>query len=661
MFRQFQIPPLLSLTIFFSIGIALGFYFKNLWLAYLIIPLIIAQLTVFYFRKKLKFYTQIFYAFTSLIFIIFGINSIQQQHENINQAHLGKQLYIEGKITKVLKPNAFQNRYEIIIEKLNNSLINRKLIFREDKKSSNIYAENDKLILYGIISELPKNYTFGGFDYTNYLNKKGIKYQLFLTKLIRQKSTNTFFDKILNFKKSLISFINQSTLNSNSKSIIQALLLGERTVLDDQVKDSFSKTGIIHILAISGLHIGLISGMLLWLLSPLKRIKRFEYIPYIIAIVVLWLYALMVGFSPSVVRAVTMFSFINLGLMINRQSTIINTISGSMILLLLFNPYYLFDVGFQLSYAAVFAIVLFYPVFKRWYYPQSKIVIFFYDILIVSLAAQLGVLPLSLYYFHQLPGLFLLANLVAIPFLMLLLILGFLFVFLGLLTKEWEWLSNLLNKVIDFLIDYVSFLSSYDQFLWKNIYLSTVSLFLSMLLMLGLYAFLYSKKIKFLKIAFILIITLQSVFLVEKYWLYTKDYFIISQKDEELAVFQYHDKQWTMYATKPENFSQEKTSLMASKHIAHIQELPFRNFYTHKNQKVFVVNQSQLDLNLFSADVIIICKGSYYNHDRFLTSKLPQTVVLPQTRYFHIKSKNEINFSMVNKKLVWFDRAIALQ
>lgn len=660
MFKRFEIPAVFSLTFFLAIGIFIGFYFQNKIFFYTILPLLLIQLVVFYFRKKIKLYTYIFYGLNALIFINIGFNSIQKQHQSVENEVLKNQVFIEAKVLQVLKPNDFQNRYELETIKINDAKKTFKVIFKPDKRLKLDLKPQSTLKLNARLAELSQNYDFGGFNYTNYLNKKGIKYQLNSPEIISINQANVFYKNLFSFKERLVNFINQSSLSSPSKSIVQALLLGERTTLEDDVKKSFSRTGIIHILAISGLHIGLISVMLLWLLSPLKRHDKTKYLPYILAILSLWIFAIMVGFSSSVVRAVTMFTFINIGLMIKRESSIINTISASMVILLLFNPYFLFDVGFQLSYAAVFAIVLFYPIFKKWYYPKNKIVQFFYDVLLVSLAAQIGVLPLSLFYFHQLPGLFLVANLVAIPLLSVLLILGFIFIILALFSIEWSFFNVVLNFIIDRFILYINFLSGFEKFLWQNIYLSSGRLFILFLIIISFYMYFYSKKFIFLRNTFLLILCFQFVFILEKQFVNTNNHFIFSQKGEDLAVFQFKDKKWQMFSTNHEKFKTEKENLLNSQHLSVMNELPFRNFYNHETNKLLIVDNQNIPIDFFNPNVLIITKGNYYNLDRLILNKSLKEVMLPKPYHYKLRKKIEDKFLKSKIKVIWLDRAIQL-
>ena len=162
----------------------------------------------------------------------------------------------------------------------------------------------------------------------------------------------------------------------------------------------------------------------MFLLRPLKRVRFGSEIQLLIVLAILWLFALLTGLPASVTRAVTLFSFISIGNYFNQPKAIYNALAISAFSILLVKPNAIFDIGFQLSYAAVLSIVLFQPFYKKFYFSKNKIAVYFTDTVLVSLAAQIGVLPLSLYYFNRLPLLFLLANLIIIPLSSLVLIVG---------------------------------------------------------------------------------------------------------------------------------------------------------------------------------------------------------------------------------------------
>ncbi|MBN2807303.1 MAG: ComEC/Rec2 family competence protein, partial [Prolixibacteraceae bacterium] len=192
-------------------------------------------------------------------------------------------------------------------------------------------------------------------------------------------------------------------------------------------KSSFSASGAMHVLAVSGLHVGIIYLILKLLLKPLYRIRRMLMVNMVLIVAALWAYAFITGLSPSVLRSCTMFSFITVGEHLRHRTNFYNILATSAFFLLLVNPNILYKVGFQLSYAAVASIVFFQPKIAALYQPKHRVIKWLWDLTTVSLAAQIGTFPISIFYFHQFPVYFWLSNFVAIPAAAVLLYLAFLF------------------------------------------------------------------------------------------------------------------------------------------------------------------------------------------------------------------------------------------
>src|SRR5690606_208367 len=183
----------------------------------------------------------------------------------------------------------------------------------------------------------------------------------------------------------------------------------------------------------------------------------------------LWAFSILAGGAPSIIRAVAMFSFVAIGLHLRRQTCIYHTLLVSMFGILLFKPQFLFDIGFQLSYLALFFIVWLQPQLAKQYHPRFKIARYFWDILTVSTAAQLGTLPLSLYYFHQFPGLFFVTNLVILPCLGALMTAGILAVLWTAAGHIPDWLIWVNETGIRWLNEFIAWVASAETFVWHNI------------------------------------------------------------------------------------------------------------------------------------------------------------------------------------------------
>lgn len=258
----------------------------------------------------------------------------------------------------------------------------------------------------------------GEFDYRKYLSYKNIFHQAYIDsgKFRYEGSyvSNLLFDFAVNLRVSLLNTLKENGLAGNEYAIAAALLLGYDDEISSDLMQAYSHTGTLHVLSVSGLHVGILFLVLNFFLRFPKR-KYFNLLKTLLIFGVLWFYALLSGLSPSVVRSTIMFSFVLIGTMIGRKGQIYNTLFGSAFIMLLYDPFLLIDAGFQLSYLAVGGIVFFYPYVERWYLPANRFSELIWKMFAVSLSAQIITLPITLYYFHQFPLLFFVANLVVIP------------------------------------------------------------------------------------------------------------------------------------------------------------------------------------------------------------------------------------------------------
>jgi competence protein ComEC len=288
-------------------------------------------------------------------------------------------------------------------------------------------------------------------------------------------------------RKRIVKALRKSGFKEQHLQLIQALILGQKQAINKETYNDFAEVGVVHILAVSGLHVGIVLAIIQFLLKPLLRLPKFgRKAMVILSIVALWGFASLAGFSPSVLRASTMFTFLALGQLKKRKTNSINMLCLSAVFLLVFRPQLLFEVGFQLSYAAVFTIVLLYPVFSSWYLPKYKLPKILVNTAYVSLAAQIGVLPFQLYYFHQFPGLFLIGNIIVIPFLGLLLSGGIACIILSLMGLQIKLLVQAYSFALDALTRIVDLLSAFKSFLIQDIFFNR-PMFLGLLITIFLF------------------------------------------------------------------------------------------------------------------------------------------------------------------------------
>jgi len=257
---------------------------------------------------------------------------------------------------------------------------------------------------------------------------------------------------------------------------------------------------------------------------------------YFILLAGLWTFALMAGASPSVLRATIMFSFVGLGTLIRRKQGRFDALMLSMLFLLLINPYYLYDVGFQLSYAAVFSIMKFYPVMRKWWLPENKYIRWIWSLFLVGLSAQIVVLPISLYYFHQFPILFFVANLVVVPLLQPILIGGIIALCLGSLGILPYPVIFVLEKLITLMNILVAFIAHQEMFIIRNIPFTTPLLLSSLVIVLILIIFVHYRKYKVLVALLVSVLLFQGVLFYHKYQLETTEEMLVFSKYKDKII-----------------------------------------------------------------------------------------------------------------------------
>ena len=259
----------------------------------------------------------------------------------------------------------------------------------------------------------------GEFDYRAYLGRKGITGQLYLKAEdwmdLQVNNANPLYAFAYRFRDILLASLQRSGLSDNEFGVAAAILLGYDDNLADEVRKNYVAAGSMHILCVSGMHVGIIYLLASFLLGFLNRKKWQQTLKQVLLLALIWFYALIAGLTPSILRASLMISFVIIGEMIRRQGFIINTIAASAFVLLCVKPYNLFEIGFQLSYAAVIGIVVLHRPIYNLLYVKNKLLDKLWEITVVALAAQAATIPFTLFYFNQFSTYFALSNLLMTP------------------------------------------------------------------------------------------------------------------------------------------------------------------------------------------------------------------------------------------------------
>jgi competence protein ComEC len=379
----------------------------------------------------------------------------------------------------------------------------------------------DRLIINAALQTVKPPANPGEFNYKRYLANRGIYMQAYVRagnwEQVERNKGNVFKRTGIKLREQFLQILREQDMSGKEYAVASAILLGYDEHLDAEQKRQFSGAGAMHILCVSGLHVGIVYVILNSLLGFMKRKKIWRFLKVALLLGSIWFYALITGFSPSVMRAATMFSFIILGSSLRRKSNIYNSLAASAFLLIVIDPYIITAVGFQLSYLAVLGIVtLFKPIYNL-YIPKLWLIDQVWSITVVSLAATMATFPLSIYYFHQFPNLFLITNLIAIPASMLILYSGI----LVLITSPIPALSGFIAKILTWIIQVLNFSVGWIEGMQiavsDNLYITFPEFVLIIGTILSLAIFWVVRKKPYLLSGLAILFTLMIFFTVKKY------------------------------------------------------------------------------------------------------------------------------------------------
>ena len=286
------------------------------------------------------------------------------------------------------------------------------------------------------------------FDYRAYLARKGITGQTYLKDDdwidLLANDANPIYAFSYRFRDVLLASLHRSGLNDNEFGVAAAILLGYDDYLADEVRKNYVAAGSMHILCVSGMHVGIIYLLASFLLGFLNRKKWQKTLKQVLLLTLIWFYALIAGLSPSILRASLMISFVIIGEAIRRKGFVINSIAASAFILLCINPNNLFEIGFLLSYAAVMGIVVLQRPIYNLLYVKNKLLDKAWQITAVALSAQIATVPFTLFYFQQFTTYFWLSNLFMTP-------ISFIVVISGMILLLVSWIPYL-NTLVGYLV-----------------------------------------------------------------------------------------------------------------------------------------------------------------------------------------------------------------
>lgn len=320
------------------------------------------------------------------------------------------------------KENSYKGIASVISLIKKNKAVNIKgkiiVYFQKDSSLLSV-SYGSRIIFRKPLQEIKNPGNPGGFNYKRYCLFQNISHQVYLEskdfEILAVRKENRFKKFLFRTRDKILGVLRTYIKGEKEHGLAEALLIGYKDDLDKNLVQSYSNTGVVHIIAISGLHLGLIYWLLLQLFRPLKNRKLTRILRPFLIIAMLWLFSLLAGAPPSVLRSALMFTCIVLGESFSRKTSLYNSLALSAFLLLCHNPYWLWDTGFQLSYSAVLSIVIFMKPVYNLLYIKNRLLDYAWKLNAVTISAQFLTLPICLYQFHQFPVFFLISNFVAVP------------------------------------------------------------------------------------------------------------------------------------------------------------------------------------------------------------------------------------------------------
>lgn len=641
---------IIKLTFCLVIGILIG-YLVSIPLitsTYLSVALILFLLVTYIIAKKQFLKTLWFGIMAFLSMISIGILITNLHNEKNFSNHYTHQISIKKntlnaitfRVREVLKSGNFYDKYVIDLFEIDGEKVTGKLLLNIEKDSTKIPLKVDDIYLTktdfkDLIHPLNPNQ----FDYKTYLEKKYIYHQLFTSNqslLKINSNTHTLFGIANTIREHINSKLKPYNFKPDELAIINALLLGQRQDISEEVYSSYTNAGAIHILAVSGLHVGIILIILNLIFKPVERLKQGKLIKTILLVTILWSFALIAGLSASVTRAVTMFSIVTIALNLKRPTNIYNTLAISVFIILLFKPMFLFDVGFQLSYLAVFAIVAIDPYLYKLWQPKNWLLDKYWHTLTITIAAQFGIIPISLYYFHQFPSLFFISNLVIIPLLGIILGFGILIILLAITTILPQFLANAFGYVISLMNGFVGWVSKQEAFLFKDIPFNTLYVLIFYAFIICLVRFFIKKNIKNLSTLLISIILIQVAFMYTDYHRIDNQLIVFHKSRNSLIAQVSRNK--IVVANDFDSITSAKNKIIKNyavgNHIKNIEKDSLKPIYIIKNKTLLVIDSlGAYNVKAFKPDYILLRQSPKINLNRLIDSIQPKQIIADGSNY----------------------------
>ena len=630
----------------YAIGLVL--YTLDSSLVDIILPLSFAMLLCFWLLRKRRNIWISFEIVCVFLFLGLGVWNAGRIDVRNNLYHYTNRIQdtrnLSFEVSERLRSNRHYHRYYVDILQINDTSCSGRLLLHITKDSlTPVLPISNRYFIPKSLQEIRTLNTPWQFDYRAYLAQRGIYHQLYAGKEELRSLPNpsrSLQGQADVLRNRIIDSLKRHRFEGEELQVVKALLLGQRQDIDPTTYQNYADAGAIHILAISGLHVGIIWLLLDFFLLPLQLLRRGRLLKLGLILLLLWSFAFIAGLSPSIARAVTMFSAIAVAKTLRREVTTTDALLVSMLLLLLVKPSFLYELGFQMSYLAVFAIVWLQPKIAAWWKPKIGIVKKLWQLFTVTLSAQLGVLPLSLYYFHQFPGLFFISNLVILPFLGVLLSFGILTLFLATIGMLPSLLASGYREAIQLLNDFIGWVAQQESFLFTNIPFPLSTLLMSYLVIVVFGIVLHKKQFRYVIAFGATVLLLQIHFFYLKYSDQENQHFYILHQSRATFLLERKASRLTTYSTLSDSAltGHYQIKSYATQHPFDRSEYKKRKlenvYQLHNGEHLLVVDSSAVyQLSYLKEPAVLLTQSPKINLNRLLDHLQPRLIIADGNNY----------------------------
>lgn len=618
-----------------------------------IVPIAITGLfigVVLYCLQK-SISNSLFICLSSLLFFIIGniryqISQPKYQSKHIinkNNSKTPKRIILS--IVDIYKCSKKATNYKVKIHSIDHQKCKGYALLSVPKKASDItYQLGDSFTAFTKLKLLKTLGNPYAFEYVNYLKTQDITHKIWIThkRLHPIKPLINKFSKFsYKLRNHIESELRKQHLLPRVLQITETLVLGNKSILDPELKVDFANAGVIHILAISGLHIGILYLLLNGVFNLVFPYSKNNIFIAISIILFLWLFSWFSGSSPSALRATTMFTCFQFSKILSRPQHPINALFLSCFILVFIDPTIVFSVGFQLSITAVAAIIIGVPKLLAFWYPKNWLARKIWNIVCLSICAQLGILPLSIYYFHQFSSLFLLANIPIMFIISIVLTCAILIVIFSSFFNIPSLLISIYNEIISIIINYIGWIAHFEQFIFKEQYINTYTLLFCYIFIFYL-AYMYISPRKAYKCSLLIFSTTiivgfweyqQRIFKNELWLLNTYNNIVITElTSDEMKIHSTNqlNNKVIEYLIKP---------ISGNLHYSKMDTLTLQNSYQYGTNNIHIMNTKDQLPNKFVNTILILNNSPQINMERFLKNYDPKLIIATAKNYSNLIEK----------------------